>query len=83
MVVSGLPEHNGSRHVFEIAELSMDFMATLAVLEMPIHSLRDQTLSLRVGINSGILYYLFNRVLFMTYCWERCFGRIHILDIPL
>lgn len=51
MVVSGLPERNGDRHVDEIAKMALDLVA--AVRQVSIPHMPDQKLQLRAGIHTG------------------------------
>lgn len=51
MVVSGLPERNGERHVDEIAKMALDLVA--AVRQVSIPHMPDQKLQLRAGIHTG------------------------------
>ena len=51
MVVSGLPERNGNRHAGEIANMSLNLLASVGsfrVRHKPTHKLL-----LRIGIHSG------------------------------
>lgn len=51
MLVSGLPERNGSRHVAEIADVSLHLQA--AVTDFKIRHLVDNRLRLRIGMHTG------------------------------
>ena len=51
MVVSGLPEPNGSRHAREIANLALALVK--AVSSFKIRHEPDKTLQLRAGVHSG------------------------------
>ena len=51
MVVSGLPEPNGTRHVVEIALMSLDLLKCTARCVIP--HMPDESLKLRIGIHSG------------------------------
>ncbi|GAB1605938.1 atrial natriuretic peptide receptor 1-like [Argonauta hians] len=51
MVVSGLPERNGSRHASEIADMALDLMSMVRVFQIP--HIPRATLQLRIGIHSG------------------------------
>uniref|UniRef100_A0A8C5IKU6 Guanylate cyclase domain-containing protein n=1 Tax=Junco hyemalis TaxID=40217 RepID=A0A8C5IKU6_JUNHY len=51
MVVSGLPERNGSRHADEIAKMSLDLVA--AVRQVVIPHMPQGRLELRAGIHTG------------------------------
>lgn len=55
MVASGLPARNGERHVEEIAKLSLDLLKTIG--EMTIPHLKEETLRLRIGFNTGWLIF--------------------------
>ncbi|XP_074658726.1 uncharacterized protein LOC141911637 [Tubulanus polymorphus] len=49
MVASGLPQHNGRRHVSEIARMALDVMKVVSEKEFD----TSGKLSLRIGIHSG------------------------------
>nr|XP_015202921.1 PREDICTED: guanylate cyclase 2G-like [Lepisosteus oculatus] len=51
MVASGLPISNGLKHAEEIATMSLHFLS--AIMMFKIRHLPDETLKLRIGINSG------------------------------
>ncbi|XP_071110449.1 uncharacterized protein [Haliotis cracherodii] len=51
MVVSGLPMRNGDRHAAEVACLALDLLDTISRLSIP--HLPEETLRLRIGLNSG------------------------------
>ena len=51
MVVSGLPQRNGQRHVQEISHLALDMLE--AVINFTIDHLPDTKLALRIGIHTG------------------------------
>ena len=51
MVVSGLPEVNGNRHVVEIALMSLDLLACAATFRIPHRP--DDKLQLRIGFHTG------------------------------
>ena len=51
MVVSGLPERNGSSHAREIANLALALVK--AVSSFKIRHVPDKTLQLRAGVHSG------------------------------
>lgn len=51
MVVSGLPERNGTRHADEIAKMSLDLVA--AVRQVVIPHMPTGRLELRAGIHTG------------------------------
>ncbi|XP_039210960.1 uncharacterized protein LOC120313282 isoform X1 [Crotalus tigris] len=51
MVVSGLPERNGTRHAHEIAKMALDLVA--AVRQVAIPHLPTSKLELRAGIHTG------------------------------
>ncbi|XP_032088106.1 receptor-type guanylate cyclase gcy-5-like [Thamnophis elegans] len=51
MVVSGLPERNGTRHAHEIAKMALDLVA--AVRQVVIPHLPTSKLQLRAGIHTG------------------------------
>lgn len=51
MVVSGLPERNGDRHVDEIAKMALDLVA--AVRQVSIPHMPNERLQLRAGIHTG------------------------------
>lgn len=53
MVVSGLPERNGTRHAHEIAKMALDLVA--AVRQVAIPHLPTTKLQLRAGIHTGEL----------------------------
>ncbi|XP_071986240.1 guanylate cyclase 2G-like [Engystomops pustulosus] len=51
MVASGLPIHNGIRHVEEIATMSLHFLS--AMLSFRIRHIPEEKLKLRIGLNTG------------------------------
>lgn len=51
MVVSGLPQRNGDKHAGEIAMMSLDLVCGIAGFIIP--HMRNRTLEIRVGVNSG------------------------------
>ena len=51
MVVSGLPQRNGMRHVDQIARMALDLVKAVDELELPHFSRRQ--LSVRIGIHTG------------------------------
>ncbi|XP_042334518.1 uncharacterized protein LOC121936377 [Sceloporus undulatus] len=51
MVVSGLPERNGTKHADEIAKMALDLVA--AVRQVVISHMPDRKLELRAGIHTG------------------------------
>ena len=51
MVVSGLPERNGSRHAGEIADMALHLLK--AVPQCRIRHLPHEQLRLRIGLHSG------------------------------
>ncbi|XP_064603805.1 LOW QUALITY PROTEIN: atrial natriuretic peptide receptor 1-like [Liolophura sinensis] len=51
MVVSGLPERNGERHVIEICSMSLDIVQSVQHFTIP--HLPQQKLRIRIGIHSG------------------------------
>ena len=53
MVVSGVPERNGIRHVAEIANLALELLSIQTNFE--IKHLPQQRLQLRIGMHSGKL----------------------------
>lgn len=52
MVVSGLPERNGTKHADEIAKMSLDLVAAVRQVTIP-HMPMDR-LQLRAGIHTGM-----------------------------
>lgn len=52
MVVSGLPERNGTKHADEIAKMSLDLVA--AVRQVVIPHMPMGRLQLRAGIHTGM-----------------------------
>ena len=52
MVVSGLPEVNGNRHVVEIALMSLDLLDCAADFTIPHRP--EEKLQLRIGFHSGL-----------------------------
>ena len=52
MVVSGLPQTNGEKHVNEIASLALDMLRTCRSLKMP--KIQEEQLHMRIGINTGM-----------------------------
>ncbi|XP_052890703.1 receptor-type guanylate cyclase gcy-18-like [Anopheles moucheti] len=51
MVVSGLPQRNGIRHGGEIAMMSLDLVCGISGFTIP--HMKNRTLEIRVGINTG------------------------------
>ncbi|XP_039592202.1 guanylate cyclase 2G [Polypterus senegalus] len=51
MVASGLPIRNGVKHVEEIATMSLHFLSS--VMNFHIRHLSNETLKLRIGLNTG------------------------------
>ena len=51
MVVSGLPQRNGMRHVDQIARMALDFVEAVDELNSP--QLTTKRLSVRIGIHTG------------------------------
>ena len=51
LCVSGLPHRNGTEHVREIAEMSLDFIA--AVKAYRVSHLPAERVALRIGVNTG------------------------------
>ncbi len=51
MVVSGVPQPNGSRHVAEIANVSLDLLAE--VTKFKIRHIPGRELKLRIGMHTG------------------------------
>ncbi|XP_065091649.1 adenylate cyclase, germination specific-like [Ochlerotatus camptorhynchus] len=51
MVVSGLPQRNGDKHAGEIAMMSLDLVCGISGFIIP--HMRNRTLEIRVGINTG------------------------------
>uniref|UniRef100_A0A8W7PCN8 guanylate cyclase n=1 Tax=Anopheles coluzzii TaxID=1518534 RepID=A0A8W7PCN8_ANOCL len=51
MVVSGLPQRNGNRHAGEIAMMSLDLVCGISGFTIP--HMKNRTLEIRVGINTG------------------------------
>ncbi|RCN33039.1 adenylate/guanylate cyclase catalytic domain protein [Ancylostoma caninum] len=51
MVVSGIPEENGKRHVCNVADISLDIMEFLVTYRIP-HR-KSEKLVIRVGFHSG------------------------------
>jgi atrial natriuretic peptide receptor A len=57
VIVSGLPHRNDQQHALEIARLATtlrDSMLTFKVRHLP-----DKVLQLRIGLNSGEVFFLF------------------------
>jgi hypothetical protein len=52
MVVSGLPNRNGNKHVCEIAHMSLEIVNYVGVFR--IRHLPDRGIQTRIGIHSGI-----------------------------
>ena len=75
MVVSGLPQRNGMRHVDQIARMALDLVKAVDELELPHFSRRQ--LSVRIGIHTGKSMYLLHGMLFC------CFisGRLYIFEL--
>ena len=51
MVVSGLPERNGTRHADQIARMALDLLKAVDELKLP--QFYTVQLSVRIGINTG------------------------------
>ena len=51
MVVSGLPERNGTRHADQIARMALDLLKAVDELELP--QFYAGQLTVRIGINTG------------------------------
>lgn len=51
MVVSGLPERNGTRHADQIARMALDLLKAVDGLKLP--QFYTGRLSVRIGINTG------------------------------
>jgi len=51
MVVSGLPEPNAGRHIFEICSMALNLLDQVS--HFTIRHRPDDTLKLRVGIHTG------------------------------
>ncbi|XP_062562222.1 uncharacterized protein LOC134225844 isoform X1 [Armigeres subalbatus] len=51
MVVSGLPQRNGDKHAGEIAMMSLDLLCGIAGFIIP--HMKNRTLEIRVGVNTG------------------------------
>lgn len=51
MVVSGLPQRNGDKHAGEIAMMSLDLVCGISGFIIP--HMRNRTLEIRVGVNTG------------------------------
>lgn len=51
LVVSGLPKRNGRRHVDEIADMALQLVRTVGAFKIP--HFPDETIKIRVGLNSG------------------------------
>ncbi|KAK3753336.1 hypothetical protein QZH41_015271 [Actinostola sp. cb2023] len=51
MVASGLPNRNGNRHAGEIANLSLDLLASMTTFK--VRHLPERQLQLRIGVHSG------------------------------
>lgn len=51
MVVSGVPQPNGSRHVAEIADMALDLLS--AVTRFKIRHMPDRRMQLRIGLHTG------------------------------
>ncbi|KAK0415364.1 hypothetical protein QR680_011906 [Steinernema hermaphroditum] len=51
LCVSGLPHRNGDRHVMEIADMSLEFIASLQGFRIP--HIPSQTVQIRVGMHTG------------------------------
>ena len=54
MIVSGLPERNGTLHVKEIAGVALSILQSVLTFEIP-HK-PDRQLEIRIGIDSSDLY---------------------------
>ena len=52
MVVSGLPDRNGQRHVEEVANMALDLLSAVFTT-FRIRHRPDQKLLLRIGLHTG------------------------------
>ncbi|KAL8571207.1 hypothetical protein ACOMHN_010668 [Nucella lapillus] len=53
MVVSGLPQRNGSKHCSEVAVMALDLVAGVRSFQIP--HLPEEALQLRIGIHTGVV----------------------------
>lgn len=67
MVVSGLPERNGTKHADEIAKMSLDLVA--AVRQVVIPHMPTGRLELRAGIHTGTWAEVKNRIAHSPIMW--------------
>lgn len=51
MIASGLPNRNANRHAGEIANVSLDLLASMTTFR--VRHLPERQLQLRIGIHSG------------------------------
>lgn len=51
MVVSGIPQENGTRHLMNLADVSLDIMEYLA--DFPVPHRKDQRMRIRIGLHTG------------------------------
>ena len=51
MLVSGLPQQNGTRHVVEICDAALDILHTTKQFTIP--HLPETQIKIRIGIHSG------------------------------
>jgi hypothetical protein len=52
MIVSGLPEKNGSAHATHVARTALELLRSIGSVSIP-HLPPSHTLSLRIGLHSG------------------------------
>ena len=55
MVVSGLPNRNGTRHASEIATMSLALLETVKFFTIP--HIPEEELCLRIGLHSGVYFH--------------------------
>ena len=54
MVVSGLPERNGDRHVKEISDMSLGILQVVKNFKM--RHIANMQVRIRIGVHSGVYY---------------------------
>ena len=65
MVVSGLPVRNGNEHVRQIARMSLRILEQ--VQQFTIRHQPDTPLRARIGIHSGLCFYLYAKGFFVVF----------------
>lgn len=83
MVASGLPIRNGTKHVEEIATMSLHFLS--AMTSFKIGHMPNEKLRLRIGIHTGkghfFSTYLFSYVLGRADIWQPTYSSLTSANI--